>query len=224
ISGLPVIGSSPPRVPSPLRSTFSPREPVCAVPYSQFFPPALASSKHCCSGSADESIAQKEVTVALVVSFRPMSSPFGTARLFNSSNVHACVRVHLKTAAQASSAPLTPIPVVKLNLPTVDGRAPLTVGGVDGHVVVVVLVVVVVVVVVLVVLVTKATRLARQVSTTPWTVAESPVFRQSFGCFASSFAKQPLVSSRPPLYFAFALSTQPLAFGLGSLPGVCAVA
>src|SRR5262249_16280384 len=112
----------------------------------------------------------------LAVSFRPMSSPFCTATLFNSANVHACVREHAKVVAQAALAPGSPSVKLKVNLPTVAGRAPLTVGGVDGHGGGAGLVVVVAVVVVLVGLVTKATRLARQVSATPWTVAESPVF------------------------------------------------
>src|SRR5262249_51413573 len=89
-------------------------------------------------------IAQKMVTVMFVVSFRPMSCEVGT--LSNCCNVHACV--HVKAVVQAASAPGTPSCPLKLNLPGVDGRAPMIARGAAGHVVVVVLVVVAVVVVV----------------------------------------------------------------------------
>ena len=39
-------------------------------------------------------------------------------------------------------------------------------------------------------------------------VPVSPVVRQSFGAFASSFAKQPFVGSIPPQYFACAFAMQ----------------
>src|SRR5262249_36993486 len=76
----------------------------------------------------------------------------------------------------------------------------LVVGVVAGTVVVVVLVVEVVVVT------TTATRSSTQFSTSPRTVGESVVLWQSLGAFAWSFAKQPFVGSRPPVYFAIALS------------------
>ena len=53
-------------------------------------------------------------------------------------------------------------------------------------------------------------------------MAESFVNWQSFGFFASSFAKQPFVGSGPPVYFATAVSRQPPAFGSVDFPGVCA--
>ena len=71
-------------------------------------------------------------------------------------------------------------------------------------------------------LLTVSTRSFTQLSTRPWSVGESFVNWQSFGFFASSFAKQPFVGSAPPVYFATALSRQAPAFGLGSFPGVCA--
>src|SRR5262249_10125947 len=214
-----------PRVPVASRATVVARDAVCAVPYSQRSPePPTASSTHCARSGAEGSIPQKEVTVMFAVSFRPMSSAFGA--LCNSANVHACV--HTKNEAQARSAEGSPIFIevfsglLYVKRPKVWVREPLTSGGAGaGQLVVVVLVVVVVVV--LVVFVTTATRSVTQVSARPRTVSESPGNRQSFGCFASSFAKQPLVISVPPVYFAVALSTQPPAFGLGSFPGVSAV-
>src|SRR5262245_30408450 len=80
--------------------------------------------------------------------------------------------------------------------------------GLQATVVVVVVVVVVLVVEVLVVM-TTATRSSTQSSTSAFTVGESVVLWQSLGALASSFAKQPLVGSAPPVYFASALSTQP---------------
>lgn len=76
--------------------------------------------------------------------------------------------------------------------------------------------------VVLVVVPTTATRSATQSSARPRTVAESFMCWQSFGSFASSFAKQPLAGSPPPVYFATALSTQPFVFGSLGFPGVWA--
>src|SRR5262245_26090549 len=71
--------------------------------------------------------------------------------------------------------------------------------------------------------VTSAARVSAQFSTRPCSVAELPVgARQLLSAFASSFAKHPLVGSRPPVYFAVALSTQPLAFGSVGFFGVCA--
>src|SRR5262245_50705979 len=83
-------------------------------------------------------------------------------------------------------------------------------------------VVVVVLVVEVVVVMTAATRSATQSSTSACTVGESVVLSQSFGFFASSFVKQPFVGSRPPVYFAIALSTQPFVFGSVGFPGVWA--
>src|SRR5262249_22682586 len=94
-----------------------------------------------------------------------------------------------------------------------------------GMVVVVVSVVEVVAIVVDVVLAgpaTTATRPSTQSSTSAFTVGESVVLWQSFGFFASSFVKQPFVASRPPVYFATALSTQPFVFGSAGFPGVWA--
>src|SRR5262245_48596474 len=91
-----------------------------------------------------------------------------------------------------------------------------------GMVVVVVSVVEVVAIVVDVVLAGPATRSATQFSASPCTVSEVLVLWQSFGSFASSFAKQPFVGSRPPVYFATALSTQPFVFGSAGFPGVWA--
>src|SRR5262249_2556038 len=94
---------SGPRVPSALSATSSPRDGVCAVPYSQLSPePPIVSSMHCWSGGAVESIAQKAATVMAVVSWRPLSGPFVCARACNSWYVHACV--HMKAAVQAASA------------------------------------------------------------------------------------------------------------------------
>jgi hypothetical protein len=92
----------------------------------------------------------------------------------------------------------------------------LVVDVVAGTVVVVVLVVEVVVVTM------TATRSSTQFSTSPRTVGESVVLWQSLGAFAWSFAKQPFVGSRPPVYFASALSTQPFVFGSVGFPGVWA--
>src|SRR5690242_5378955 len=62
-----------PRTPVPLlRITRSPREPVCAVAYSQFWW-VTTSSLHCASTAALGSIAQNEVTGVLAVSFAPTS-------------------------------------------------------------------------------------------------------------------------------------------------------
>src|SRR5262245_49820469 len=88
--------------------------------------------------------------------------------------------------------------------------------------VVVVVVVVVVLVVEVVVVTTTATRSSTQSSTSAFTVGESVVLWQSFGALASTFAKQPLAGSSPPVYFATALSTQPFAFGSVGFPGVWA--
>src|SRR5438876_8443759 len=136
-----------PRAPVPLLSvTCSPREAVCAVPYSQLSPePPIASSLHCWRMGAVESIAQKDVTVLLLMSFRPTSSLAGAA--CSCWIVHACE--HAKFVLQAALAPASPNCALKLKRPTVGGSAPRTDGGVDGHVDVVVVVVVVVVLVVL---------------------------------------------------------------------------
>src|SRR5262249_28563411 len=83
-------------------------------------------------------------------------------------------------------------------------------------------VVVVVLVVEVVVVTTTATRSSTQSSTSACTVGESVVLWQSFGFFASSFVKQPFIGSRPPVYFASALSTQPFVFGSVGCPGVWA--
>src|SRR5262245_59663920 len=69
---------------------------------------------------------------------------------------------------------------------------------------------------------TTATRASTQFSASAFTVGESVVLWQSFGSFASSFAKQPFAGSAPPVYFATALSTQPFVFGSVGFPGVCA--
>ena len=69
---------------------------------------------------------------------------------------------------------------------------------------------------------TTATRPSAQVSTRPCTASEGLVLWQSFGLFASSFAKHPLAGSAPPLNFATALSTQLFVFGSVGFPGVCA--
>src|SRR5437667_6779941 len=134
-----------PRAPVPLLSvTCSPREAVCAVPYSQLRPdPPTASSLHCWRIGAVESIAQNDVTVVVLMSFRPASSLVGAA--CSCWRVHACE--HAKFALHAALAPGSPSCALKLKRPTVAGSAPLTDGGVDGHVVVVVEVVVDVVVV-----------------------------------------------------------------------------
>src|SRR5262249_57714151 len=87
---------------------------------------------------------------------------------------------------------------------------------------VVVVVAVVVVVVEVVGVMTTATRSATQFSASACTVGESVVLWQSFGFFASSFAKQPFAGSSPPPYFPTALSTQPFVFGSVGFPGVWA--
>src|SRR6266446_2398742 len=125
-----------------LRGTCSPREAVCAVPYSQLSPePPTASSLHCWRIGAVESIAQKDVTGVLLMSFRPTSSLAGAA--CSCWRVHACE--HAKFVLHAALAPGSPSCALKLKRPTVGGRAPLTDGVGDGHVVVVVDVLVVVV-------------------------------------------------------------------------------
>src|SRR5262245_22046083 len=88
--------------------------------------------------------------------------------------------------------------------------------------VVVVVVVVVVLVVEVVVVTTTATRSSTQSSASAFTAGESVVLWQSFGFLASSFVKQPFVGSRPPVYFATALPTQPFVFGSVGFPGVWA--
>src|SRR5262249_3070428 len=138
-----------------------------------------------------------------------------------------------------ASAPGSPIPPAKLKRPRVAGSAPCSVPP-DGMVVVVVVPTVVDVVPIVVDVVamvevvavvevvppppvTRAARLSGQFSTKACSVAELPVgARQLLSAFASSFAKHPLVGSRPPVYFAVALSTQPLAFGSVGFFGVCA--
>src|SRR5438309_11112 len=77
------------------------------------------------------------------MSFRPASSLVGAA--CSCWRVHACE--HAKFALHAALAPGSPSCALKLKRPSVAGSAPLTDGGVDGHVVVVVEVVVDVVVV-----------------------------------------------------------------------------
>ena len=67
-----------------------------------------------------------------------------------------------------------------------------------------------------------ATSVATQASTAASAVTVSSNVRQSFGFFASSFAKQPLVASRPPSNFALTLVMHPSAFGSAGLPGVSA--
>src|SRR5213080_2832587 len=95
-----------PRAPVPLLSvTCSPREAVCAVPYSQLSPePPTASSLHCWRGGCAELIAQKDVTVLPAVSFSWQRSPVGA--LCNSAYVHACVPG--KCVLQAELAPGSP--------------------------------------------------------------------------------------------------------------------
>src|SRR5262249_9179856 len=83
-------------------------------------------------------------------------------------------------------------------------------------------VVVVVVVVEVVGVMTTATRSATQSSASACTLGEAVGLWQSFGFFASSFAKQPFAGSSPPVYFATALSTQPFVFGSVGFPGVWA--
>src|SRR5215510_10220127 len=61
-----------------------------------------------------------------------------------------------------------------------------------------------------------------QVSTA---ISAAPVLStvgQSFGTLLSSFSKQPLAGSSPPLNLVWTLVTQSLAFGSGGLPGVSA--
>src|SRR5262245_8893712 len=72
-------------------ATVSPRDDVCAVPYSQLSPEPVpgASSLHCCRAGCELSIAQKAVTVPLVVSLRPTRSP-AAAALCSSAYVHTC--------------------------------------------------------------------------------------------------------------------------------------
>jgi hypothetical protein len=84
------------------------------------------------------------------------------------------------------------------------------------------LVLVLVDVLVVVGFVTTPTSSSTQFSTTACRVAVSSKNWQSFGFLFSSFSKQPLVGSRPPLNFAFALSMQPPAFGSAGFPGVWA--
>src|SRR5438128_12294053 len=95
-----------PRVPVVLlRGTCSPREAVCAVPYSQLSPvPPRESSLHCWRMGAVESIAQKDVTGTLVVSFRQARSLAGAA--CNSCSEHACEPG--KFVLQAELAPGSP--------------------------------------------------------------------------------------------------------------------
>src|SRR5205807_8883828 len=76
------------------------------------------------------------------MSFRPASPLAGAA--CSGWRVHAWE--HAKFALHAALAPGSPSCALKLKRPTVAGSAPLTDGGVDGHVVVVVEVVVDVVV------------------------------------------------------------------------------
>jgi len=71
-------------------------------------------------------------------------------------------------------------------------------------------------------LLTVSTRSLTQLSTRPCSVEESFVNWQSFGLFASSFAKQPFVGSTPPVYLATALSRQAFVFGSVGFPGVWA--
>ena len=98
---------SDPSAPEALsRVTLSPREAVCAVPYSQLSPePPIASSLHCCSGGCDESIAQNDVTGMLAVSMRPARS-HAAAAACKSGYVHACVPG--KFMLQAELAPGSP--------------------------------------------------------------------------------------------------------------------
>src|SRR5437879_1603934 len=141
---LPTTG---PSAPVPLFSvTCSPRDAVCAVPYSQLSPePPTASSLHCWRIGAVESIAQKDVTVLLLMSFRPTSSLAGAA--CSCWIVQACE--HRKLVLHAALAPGSPSCALKLKRPTVGGSAPWTVVVAVGHVVLVVVELVVVVVVVL---------------------------------------------------------------------------
>src|SRR5262245_62001570 len=123
-SGFPVTGSRPARVPAELlRSTFSPRELVCAVAYSQLMPePPTASSLHCWSGGAVESMAQKDVTM-LAMSFRFTRSP-SIVEVLSSSSEHACVPANFMS--HMAFAPSSPGVPAKLNRPGVEGSAPFT--------------------------------------------------------------------------------------------------
>ena len=85
-------------------ATFCPREPVCAVAYSQLRW-ELTSSLHCCSGGCPESMAQNDVTVFCPTSFRPARSPAACA-LCSSAYVHAWVPE--KLVLQAALAPGSP--------------------------------------------------------------------------------------------------------------------
>src|SRR5262249_19563603 len=76
-------------------------------------------------------------------------------------------------------------------------------------------------VVVVVVAVSRFTRVVTQSVTSACNMSEVPVGAQPVGSFASSFAKQPLVKSMPPVYVAVALTSQ---VGSGVFPGVCAAA
>src|SRR2546430_1186119 len=93
----------------PPRSTLFPYTTLfrsCAVAYSQFrLEPPMTSSTHCDRAGAVESIAQKDVTVALEVSFRPTRS-HAAAAACNSEYVHECVPE--KFMLQAASEPGSP--------------------------------------------------------------------------------------------------------------------
>src|SRR5262245_6139715 len=118
-------------------ATFSPRDGVCAVPYSQLSPEPVpgASSLHCCSGGCELSIAQKDVTGVLAVSLRPLRSP-AAAALLSWEYVHAWVPGTF--VLQAASAPGRPSIMLKLKRPSVGGRAPVRTDPPDGRAVVVV--------------------------------------------------------------------------------------
>src|SRR5215470_5567814 len=112
---------SAPRAPL-VRSTFSPRDCVCAVAYSQLSAePPGTSSLHCWSTGAEGSIAQKEVTVLPSMSVRPFRSPAACA-LCSSVTVHACVPG--KFVLHAALAPGSPSVALKLKRPGVDASAP----------------------------------------------------------------------------------------------------
>jgi hypothetical protein len=65
-----------------------------------------------------------------------------------------------------------------------------------------------------------STNPATQSSTRSSVEPVSSKLMQSLGFLFSSFSKQPFVGSRPPVYFAVALSMQAFAFGSFGLFGV----
>src|SRR5262245_8183811 len=126
---------SGPRVPSELSATFSPRDAVWAVAYSQLSPEPVpgASSLHCCRGGCALSIAQKAVTAMLAVSLSPTRLPAACA-LCRSAYVHTCVESP-KLVWHAARAPGSPSAPLKLKRPRVAVSAPLRTDPPDGVVV-----------------------------------------------------------------------------------------